>query len=41
VEDHLIARSELVQARAEVLGTGTVREPGGVDTVGGQLSGIV
>lgn len=41
VENHLLARLEFVQARAEVLGAGRFGEPNGVDAVGRHFEGIV
>jgi len=41
VEDHLLARLELVQARAQVLGAGTLSYADGADAVGRHLEGIV
>jgi hypothetical protein len=41
VEDHLVARLELVQARAEMLGAGALGDPGGADAVGCRFEGIV
>jgi hypothetical protein len=40
VEDHLVARPELVQARAEMLGAGALRDPDGEDPVGAEVEWI-
>src|SRR5205085_5334085 len=40
VEDHLVTRAELVDARTEELGAGVGRDPDGADAVGGLFSRI-